>query len=158
MVPEGEWSSLSGTYTTEEAQFLAQLLGNAPPSTESGFSSGSGSWPTCESTVSPHSLSDEHSSFYHSNSFSYMGVVFPLSSGHGIENLYLRDETNLTPEAGSGSILMDSDLTDVQDSLILDMAAKNLVRLEDDDREVDVIKTSSFESSRKRSRSTGNVS
>ncbi|XP_034923142.1 uncharacterized protein [Populus alba] len=51
---EGEWSSLSRMYTSEEADFLEQLLVNCPPNqvdSSSSFGAPSSFWPNHESTM-----------------------------------------------------------------------------------------------------------
>ena len=70
VISEGEWSSLSGMYTAEEADFMAQLLNNASlPNESSGDSSlgvpSSTFWPAHESSMSVEGLSE--SSYYSSD-------------------------------------------------------------------------------------------
>lgn len=98
VISEGEWSSLSGMYTAEEADFMAQLLNNASlPNESSGDSSlgvpSSTFWPAHESSMSVEGLSE--SSYYSSDmatsnfySFSH-GTRFGGSSSQ--HSYYLSD-------------------------------------------------------------------
>ncbi|KAJ4824988.1 hypothetical protein Tsubulata_014362 [Turnera subulata] len=116
---EGGWGSLSGMYTTEEADFMAQLLGNFthPNQVDSipnlGFSS---FWPSHESSISLSGANQD--SFYSSDigntnlynfsqeSSSYSGgssIHFPTSSQ---ENHYLSDSLAI-PVNKNSSMSMD---------------------------------------------------
>uniref|UniRef100_A0A2N9I1M2 BHLH domain-containing protein n=1 Tax=Fagus sylvatica TaxID=28930 RepID=A0A2N9I1M2_FAGSY len=98
VISEGEWSSLSGMYTAEEADFMAQLLNNASlPNESSGDSSfgvpSSTFWPAHESSMNVEGLSE--SSYYSSDmatsnfySFSH-GTRFGGSSSQ--HSYYLSD-------------------------------------------------------------------
>lgn len=152
-VSEGEWSSLSGIYTFEEADFMAQLLGNAPPDTDPGSGAGSGSRPSHDSTDAGF-VGSGNSSFYRSNSTSSPGVIFFSPSGNEDYYFNLNDTTNPVLESGNGSVLIDSD----RDFLNPDVAETNVVQFEGEEKEADEKANSSLEISRKRSRSTRNVS
>ncbi|EOX98463.1 hypothetical protein QUC31_015160 [Theobroma cacao] len=98
---EGEWSSLSGTYTTEEADFMAQLLSNCPLPNELDGSSNLGIpstyWPGHHSTISMKAASYCSSDIADTSSYSFSqgssysagsSIVFPSSSQ---ESYYLSD-------------------------------------------------------------------
>ncbi|KAI3431038.1 BHLH domain-containing protein [Psidium guajava] len=103
-VSEGEWSTLSGVYTTEEADFMAQFLNDWPLHGDGKGGSKVGAqhmhWPSQESSTdllgiegSSFCSSDVASSLqYFPQSISYncggSSLVFP-PSGH--EDYYLRD-------------------------------------------------------------------
>ncbi|KAJ6310413.1 hypothetical protein OIU76_015189 [Salix suchowensis] len=101
---EGEWSSLGGMYTSEEADFMAQLLGNGPSNqvdSSSNFGVPSGFWPNYEPTTymeggsecSFYSLDIANINLHHfsQGSSSYSGgsgLPFPNSSQ---DSYYLSD-------------------------------------------------------------------
>lgn len=104
-ISEGEWSSLSGMYTSEDADFMAQLLGNCslPNQVDSTSNLGAPSnyWPSHESTMnmagvnegSFYNLDIANTNLHHfsQGSSSYGGgnsILFPTSSQ---ESYYLSD-------------------------------------------------------------------
>ncbi|XWS68123.1 hypothetical protein CRYUN_Cryun04dG0063400 [Craigia yunnanensis] len=100
-ISEGEWSSLSGMYTTEEADFMAQLLSNYPLPDELDGSSNLGIpstfWPGHHSTINMTGASYCPSDIAYSSSYSFSqgssysagsSILFPSSSQ---ESYYLSD-------------------------------------------------------------------
>ncbi|KAK3013909.1 hypothetical protein RJ639_009437 [Escallonia herrerae] len=96
-IPEGEWSSFSGMHFNEEADFMAQLLGNCSLPSDvpgaSSFGASSNFWPGHESTINMAGIGDGvHSSdncklemHCFSRGISYSdgsSILFP-TSGHG---------------------------------------------------------------------------
>lgn len=154
-ISEGEWSSLSDIYTTEEAHFMAQLLGNAPLNTHLASSPGSdsGSFPAQDSTTLSF-MGTGDSSFYPSSSFPHLGVFFSSPSGSEIDYLALSDTTNPILETANDSVLIGSDIIGELNFLNPDPAERNVVAEEKEANE----KNNSLEMSGKRSRSAGNVS
>ncbi|XP_016582353.2 transcription factor bHLH84-like [Capsicum annuum] len=93
---EGEWSSLSGTCSTEEANFMAQLFGSCPNELPSSsniglpiFWTGHESNIGGTSEISMYSSDDANSSMYH----------FPSSSN--FQPMLLRNNTSMTMEQSS---------------------------------------------------------
>ncbi|KAK7836768.1 hypothetical protein CFP56_022029 [Quercus suber] len=83
VISEGEWSSLSGMYTAEEADFMAQLLHNSSlPNELCGASSlgvpSSTYWPGHELSLNVDGLSE--SSYYSSNMATSNFYNFSLGS------------------------------------------------------------------------------
>lgn len=92
-IAEGEWSSLSGMYTTDqEADFMAQLLGNCPASAELdvSLSFGNSSSPTFWPGHGP----NDYGSYYSLDIGTYSGgggsSIFPPYSSSQ-ESFYLSD-------------------------------------------------------------------
>lgn len=116
---EGEWSSLSRMYTSEEADFMEQLLVNCPPNqvdSSSSFGAPSSFWPNHESTMNMeganecllYSLDIADTNLYHFSQVSsgYSGgssILFPNSSG---ESYYLSDSHPVLANTNS-SMSMD---------------------------------------------------
>ncbi|KAJ8768875.1 hypothetical protein K2173_023870 [Erythroxylum novogranatense] len=147
-ITEGEWSCLSGMYTTEEADFLAELLGNSPlPSqldTSSRLEFPSAFWSVHESTANIKGVNEEtlHSSDMDSNSYqfsqgnsSYSGasdILFPTSNE---ESRYLSNSHQILVDNNS-SISVDFFMEDARhgtsyliegnDCLIQKMASGNV--------------------------------
>ncbi|PKI71634.1 hypothetical protein CRG98_007957 [Punica granatum] len=148
-VSEGEWSSLCGIGSNEEAHFMAQLLGNGPLNFEPGCGLGFGSWPAHESTVS--FLGSNDSSFYPSNNFPHTSPIYSSSSGDNNDYLNLGETTNPILESENGAVLIDSGPIGEHD-----FPRHDIVHLKGQEEEADMKKNSSLESSRKQSRSTRN--
>ncbi|KAJ6315211.1 hypothetical protein OIU78_018654 [Salix suchowensis] len=107
-IAEGEWSYLSGMYTSEEADFMAQLLVNCPLNqvdSSSSFGVPSSFWPNHESTMNMEGVNEcllysldtadnnlyqlsQVSSGYSGGGGGGGGIHFPNSSG---ESYYLGD-------------------------------------------------------------------
>ncbi|XP_061979694.1 transcription factor RSL2-like [Populus nigra] len=116
---EGEWSSQSGMFTSEEADFMEQLLVNFPPNqvdSSSSFGVPSSFWPNHESTMNMeganecllYSLDIADTNLYHFSQVSsgYSGggsILFPNSSG---ESYYLSDSHPVLANTNS-SMSMD---------------------------------------------------
>ncbi|KAF8404894.1 hypothetical protein HHK36_009789 [Tetracentron sinense] len=117
-LPEGEWSSFSGMFSTEEADFMAQLLGNYPnPNEQDGGSSlgiPSTLWPGYDATRNM-AVGDDSlyysSDTLNSNSY-YLPQVRGISSGSSLfvpssdhESYYLCESNpNLVTNNSSVSI------------------------------------------------------
>ncbi|CAN4107797.1 unnamed protein product [Withania somnifera] len=93
---EGEWSSLSGTCSTEEANFMAQLFGTCPNELPSSSNIGLPTfWTSHESNiggtseVSMYSSEETNSSMYH----------FPNSNN--FQQMLLRNNTSMTMQQSS---------------------------------------------------------
>lgn len=118
-IAEGEWSSLSGMYTTEEADFMAQLLGNCAVTNELDGSASLGNssafWGSHGSTMNMAGFSysldvgDSNSYCFSQGSSTYSGgscILFPSSSSQ--ESFYLSDSHPiLGTNNNSGSISLD---------------------------------------------------
>uniref|UniRef100_A0A3Q7FCB9 BHLH domain-containing protein n=1 Tax=Solanum lycopersicum TaxID=4081 RepID=A0A3Q7FCB9_SOLLC len=76
---EGEWSSLSGTCSTEEANFMAQLFGACPNEQQLPSSGLPNFWTNHESNIGGSSEVSIFSSQHHTNSSIYH---FPTSTNH----------------------------------------------------------------------------
>ncbi|KAL5788091.1 hypothetical protein ACOSP7_005040 [Xanthoceras sorbifolium] len=119
---EGEWSTLSGMYSNEEADFMAQLLGNCPLPNEFDGSTSLGNqstfWPSHGSIINMEGGNQNSSyfSFEFDNTSSYSfsqgsstysggstSVLFPTSSQ---ESYYLSD-TNPILATNNMSMSMD---------------------------------------------------
>ncbi|XWS39868.1 hypothetical protein CRYUN_Cryun18bG0091600 [Craigia yunnanensis] len=103
-ISEGEWSSLSGVYTTEEADFMAQLLSNCPLPHDLDGSSNLGIpsrfWPGHLSTINMTGASYCSSDIANPSSYSFSqgssysagsSILFPSSSQ---ENYYLQSDSH----------------------------------------------------------------
>lgn len=102
---EGEWSSLSGMYSNEEADFMAQLLANCPPSDELDGNTSLGNqstlWPSYGSTMNmagvnqnsyfSFDIGDNTSSLWFSQGSSYNGASSALFPSSSQESYYLSD-------------------------------------------------------------------
>ncbi|XP_025014620.2 transcription factor RSL2 [Ricinus communis] len=126
---EGEWSSLSGMYTHEEADFMAQLLGSCLDST-SGFGVSSSSlWSSHESGMnmasgvnegSIHSLEIANTNtdtnpynFSQGNSSSCSGGSSYLFSGSSSQESYYLSDSNPVLVNNNSSMSMDLYIGDV---------------------------------------------
>ncbi|KAK4378500.1 hypothetical protein RND71_000362 [Anisodus tanguticus] len=85
---EGEWSSLSGTCSTEEANFMAQLFGTCPHELPSNSNIGLPIFWTNHSEVPMYSSEETNSSMYN----------FPNSN---FQPMLLRNNTSMTMEESS---------------------------------------------------------
>ena len=121
-ISEGEWSSLSGMYTTEEADFMAQLLSNCPLPDELDGSSNLGIsstfWHAHHSTINMtgalYCSSDiaNTSSYSFSQGSSYSAgssILFPSSSQ---ESYYLKSDSHPIFVANNSPMSMDSCMED----------------------------------------------
>ncbi|KAF9665940.1 hypothetical protein SADUNF_Sadunf16G0177400 [Salix dunnii] len=91
-IAEGEWSYLSGMYTSEEADFMAQLLVNCPLNqidSSSSFGVPSSFWPNHESTMNMEGLNE----------------CLLYSSDIADNNLYQLSQVSSGYSGGGGSIL-----------------------------------------------------
>ena len=114
-IAEGEWSSLSGMYTTDqEADFMAQLLRNCPVSAELEGSSSFGN--SSSPTFWPSHGANDYGSYYSLDICAYSGgggssIFSPYSSSQ--ESFYLRDShqilgtNNINDNNINSSISMD---------------------------------------------------
>ncbi|XP_011001917.1 PREDICTED: transcription factor bHLH84-like isoform X1 [Populus euphratica] len=116
---EGEWSSLGGMYTSEEADFMAQLLGNCPPNqvdSSSNFGVPSSFWPNHEPTTdmeganecSFYSLDFANINLHHfsQGSSSYSGgsgILFPNTS----QDSYYMSDSHPILAINNSSMSMD---------------------------------------------------
>ncbi|XVE66720.1 hypothetical protein DITRI_Ditri08aG0102300 [Diplodiscus trichospermus] len=112
----GEWSSLSGMYTTEEADFMAQLLSNFPVSADDqldGISSlgiPATFWPSHHSTINMTEASYCSSDIADTGSYSTCSsILFPSSNQ---ESYYLQSDSHPTFVANDSSMSMEFCLED----------------------------------------------
>ncbi|OMO63354.1 hypothetical protein COLO4_32525 [Corchorus olitorius] len=110
-IAEGDWSSLSGMYTNEEADFMAQLLNNCPLPDEnaSNLAFSSGFWPSNHSTMAASfcfsDIANNSSSPCSFSQGSSGSILFPCSSSQ--ESYYLSDSHPIFVANENSPISMD---------------------------------------------------
>ncbi|XWS54685.1 hypothetical protein CRYUN_Cryun10bG0110900 [Craigia yunnanensis] len=106
-ISEGEWSSLSGMYTTEEADFMAQLLNIANTSSYSfsqgsSYSAGSSILFPSSSQESYYLKSDSHPIFVANNS--PMSMDFCMEDATNTSFYLVEGDDCLKQEIGNGNV------------------------------------------------------
>ena len=116
-ISEGEWSSLSGMYSTEEADFMAQLLSNCPLPNDLdrrlNLGIPSTFWPGHQSTINMTGASYCSSDIANTSSYSFSqgssysagsSILFPSSSQ---ESYYLKSDSHPIFVANNSPMSMD---------------------------------------------------
>lgn len=183
MSSEGDWSSFSGMCFTEEADFMAQLLGNCSlpnelPGSSNCYGISSGFWNGHESNTNLlGSGAREDVSVYSSNDTNNIsGILFPPPShesyypSHSRPILMRNDssittersliDTNYNPIEADEYFLNQDNVTkdNMEPELVLDGKGLLLGRIDYDQFPQDKMDHSPSESSKKRARLHGHVS
>ncbi|XP_060169289.1 transcription factor bHLH84-like [Lycium barbarum] len=108
---EGEWSSLSGTCSTEEANFMAQLFGSCPNEQPSSSNIGLPIFWTNHNEVSMYSSEEtNNSSMYHFQSSNFQPMLLRNNSSMTLDQSSVEDRVSYpSPQVPPSNNIIETD-------------------------------------------------